>query len=137
MSRTRVLTFLTSLLLSGHAAQLQHLSPGKARKSQVISQPSLNQLNNLLLPISPPEPDEDEIPSFEIMDFYVPSYPFSGSLKFQLVALDSEMPSGDSIEMSCGYEVSDEFLFRRLEWYRVSHNHKVSTRTPGRSTRPL
>ena len=37
------------------------------------------------------------------------------------------MNAGDSIEISCGYEVSEEFKLRRLEWYRVSQNHKVGT----------
>ena len=67
MSRT---VWLTSLLLSGASSQLKHLNTLKTSKAHVL--PLLN--NDILIK------QEEEIPSFEIMDFYVPSYPFSGLL---------------------------------------------------------
>ena len=113
MSRTTVC--LTSLLLSGISSELQHLNTLKTQKTQLL--PLLN--NDIII-----KHEEEEIPSFEIMDFYVPSYPFSGLLVVVSSVL-TERVAGDSIEISCGYSVSGEFLLRRLEWYRVTHNHKV------------
>jgi len=46
--------------------------------------------------------DEEEIPHLEVMDFYVPSYPYKGG----------------NFEMTCGFKHFDELTFHRIEWHR-------------------
>ena len=73
MSRT--ILWLTSLSVSAvvcaRLQQLDAVEPRKAGKSFINNNHILNTLNAI-------NKEEDEIPSFEIMDFYVPSFPYAG-----------------------------------------------------------
>ena len=82
MSRT--ILWLTSLSVSAiDCARLQPLDPlepRKAGKSFISNHHILNTLNTI-------NKEEDEIPSFEIMDFYVPSFPCAGSYIVDLLLI--------------------------------------------------
>ena len=55
----------------------------------------------------PVHPKDNEVPHLEVMDFFVPSYPYSG----------------DDFEMTCGYKHDRRLTFHRIEW----HRNKVNT----------
>ena len=73
MSRTIV--WLTSLSLPAvvcvQLQPLHNVEPRKPGKPFISNHHILNPLNTI-------NKEEDEIPSFEIMDFYVPSFPWAG-----------------------------------------------------------
>lgn len=52
--------------------------------------------------MQPKAPASDDVPHLEVMDFFVPSYPFAGK----------------DFEMTCGYKHQDGLTFQRIEWHR-------------------
>lgn len=75
-----------------------HVVPGKPNVNNV--------LNFGKAAIQPKDKSNEEIPHIDVMDFFVPAYPYIG----------------EDFELTCGYKHQDGLALQRIEWHRNKVN---------------
>ena len=85
----------------GRQTSSQNVVPNKNNYN-----PGLNYGKTVLQPaVKAPE----AVPHVEVMDFFVPSYPYAG----------------EDVELTCGYKHQDGLTFQKIEWHRITEHTEV------------
>jgi len=75
--------------------------------------PNKNNYNgaiNFGKPLLPSKPKlQEPVPHVEVMDFYVPAYPYTGQ----------------DVELACGYKHEEDLTLQKIEWHRITDNSEL------------